>query len=151
MDISLIIPYVIDVEQAGQTRVMGARSFIRTGFSDRATRVPVGPGNRGESRRLTGRSTLPLTWLAAVQRVAYRDLPNWWSRMEQDVLIKCVAADIEATVPGAFDLPGPRAVVDVHAAAVKELGQGDGKAVHDRGHVPRVPCCKVGPGRPPGH
>jgi hypothetical protein len=69
--------------------------------------------------------------------------------MEQDVLIKCVAADTEATVPGAFDLPGSKTVVDVRAAAIKELGQGIGKAVHDRGHVLRVPCCEVEPGRPP--
>lgn len=62
------------------------------------------------------------------------------------MLIKCVAADIEATVLGAFDIPGPRTVVDVRAAAIKELGQGIGKAVHDRGHVPRIPCCEVGPG-----
>jgi hypothetical protein len=71
--------------------------------------------------------------------------------MEQDVLIKCVAADIEATVSGAFDLLGPRTVVDVQAAAIKELGQRIGKAVHDRGHVPRIPCCEVELGRPPGH
>jgi hypothetical protein len=42
------------------------------------------------------------------------------------VPIECVAADIEAAVPRALDLTGPRAVVDVRAAAVKELGQGVG-------------------------
>jgi hypothetical protein len=47
--------------------------------------------------------------------------------MEWDVLVKRVAADIEAAVPGAFDLTGLRTVVDVRAPAVKELGQGSGR------------------------
>jgi hypothetical protein len=38
------------------------------------------------------------------------------------MLIKCVAADVEAAVSGTFDLTGPRAVVDVRAVAVGELG-----------------------------
>lgn len=92
-------------------------------------------GNKGESQGLTDRVRPPLTSSATAHRIVYRDLPNWRSCMERDVLIKCVTADVEATVTGAFDLSGLRTVVDIRAAAVKELGQRIGKAVHDRGHV----------------
>ena len=55
------------------------------------------------------------------------------------MLIKRVAADVEASVPRAFDLTGSRTVVDVRAAAIEELRQGVGETAHGREHALRAP------------
>lgn len=87
--------------------------------------MPVQPGNRGESRRLTDRGRPPLTCTAALQEAVCRNLPNWLSVTVIDHLFKYVrpAPHHFTCRPGWIRLPAPCEMHDRPTLLIKELEQ----------------------------